>query len=139
MLIPVIVNFGGGTIMYPSETATVAELYAEGGASAIWQNYIRYIGAGALAAGGLISLIRSLPLIFKTFSAALSGVGRSGKSTKRTERELDLRFVIAAVAVLTLALWLIPVIPVTFVGALITVVFGFFFYIFFSILFAISK
>lgn len=127
VLIPVIVNFGGTTIMYPSETASVAELYAEGGASAIWQNYIRYIGAGALAAGGLISLIRSLPLIFRTFRAALSGVGRSGQSTKRTERELDLRFVIAAVAVLTLALWLIPVIPVTFVGALITVVFGFFF------------
>ena len=127
VLIPVIVNFGGATIMYPSETATVAEIYAEGGASAIWQNYIRYIGAGALAAGGLISLIRSLPLIFKTFRAALSGVGQGRKSTKRTERELDLRFVIAAVAVLTLALWLIPVIPVTFVGALITVVFGFFF------------
>ncbi|MGN1305739.1 MAG: OPT family oligopeptide transporter [Oscillospiraceae bacterium] len=127
VLIPAIVNFGGETVMYPSETATVAQLYSEGGASAIWQNYIRYIGAGALAAGGLISLVRSLPLIFKTFRASLSAAGRHGRSTERTERELDFRFVIAAVAVLTLALWLIPVIPVNLVGAIITVVFGFFF------------
>ncbi|MGN0600322.1 MAG: OPT family oligopeptide transporter [Oscillospiraceae bacterium] len=127
VLIPAIVNFGGETVMYPSENATVAQLYSEGGASAIWQNYIRYIGAGALAAGGLISLVRSLPLIFKTFRASLSAAGRHGRSTERTERELDFRFVIAAVAVLTLALWLIPVIPVNLVGAIITVVFGFFF------------
>ena len=127
VLIPAIVNFGGETVMYPSANATVAQLYSEGGASAIWQNYIRYIGAGALAAGGLISLVRSLPLIFKTFRASLSAAGRHGRSTERTERELDFRFVIAAVAVLTLALWLIPVIPVNLVGAIITVVFGFFF------------
>lgn len=127
VLIPVIVNFGGSTVMYPSEAATVSELYASGGASAIWQNYIRYIGAGALAAGGLISLIRSLPLIFRTFRSALSGASASGKGTERTERDLNFKFVAATVAVLTLALWLIPVIPVNLLGALFTVIFGFFF------------
>ncbi|MGN0552259.1 MAG: OPT family oligopeptide transporter, partial [Oscillospiraceae bacterium] len=127
VLIPLIVNFGGSTVMYPSETATVSELYASGGASAIWQNYIRYIGAGALAAGGLISLIRSLPLIIRTFRSALSGASASEKSTERTERELNFKFVAAAVAALTLALWLIPVIPVSLLGALFIVIFGFFF------------
>ena len=47
-------------------------MFAEGGASAIWGSYIRYIGAGALAAGGIISLAKSLPLIIRTFSDAMT-------------------------------------------------------------------
>lgn len=58
VLIPAIITFGGSTILYPG-TKTIADMYAAGGASAIWSSYIRYIGAGAVAAGGIISLIKS--------------------------------------------------------------------------------
>ena len=65
VLIPIILLFGSDLILYPG-TAPIGEIFAEGGASAIWGSYIRYIGAGALAAGGIISLVKSLPLIIKT-------------------------------------------------------------------------
>ena len=51
-LIPAIVIFGGETILYPGDVP-IAEIYAAGGASAIWSKYIRYIGAGAVAAAGI--------------------------------------------------------------------------------------
>ena len=57
VIIPLIVLFGADIILYPG-TEPISEIYASGGASAIWGSYIRYIGAGALAAGGIISLIK---------------------------------------------------------------------------------
>ena len=66
VLIPVIVLFGSQLTLYPG-MEPIGMLYEAGGASAIWENYIRYIGAGALAAGGIISLLKSLPLILQTF------------------------------------------------------------------------
>ena len=128
VLIPLIVMFGENIVMYPSASATVGELYASGGASAIWSNYIRYIGAGALAAGGIISLIKSLPLIARTFVGAVKSINVKGTSgADRTDRDLDMRVVLGAIAVLTLLVWLVPAIPVNPIGALIVVVFGFFF------------
>ena len=127
VIIPLIVMFGENMVMYPSATATIGELYANGGASAIWSNYIRYIGAGALAAGGIISLIKSLPLIVKTFVGAVKSIGLKNSSTERTEKDMDIRIVLGAIAVLTLLVWLVPAIPVNPIGAVIVVVFGFFF------------
>ncbi len=127
VIIPLIVLFGSSIVMYPG-TATIGELFADGGASAIWSSYIRYIGAGALAAGGIISLIKSLPLIIKTFSGAIKSMVGAGAATgKRTDKDLSLLIVIPAIVVLTLLVWLIPTIPVSFLGALIVVLFGFFF------------
>ena len=127
VIIPLIVMFGENIIMYPG-TDTIGNIFAQGGASAIWSSYIRYIGAGALAAGGIISLIKSLPLIIRTFKGAvvsIAGAGASGNS--RTERDLSMKIVIGAIAILTLLVWLVPAIPVTLLGAVIVVVFGFFF------------
>ncbi len=128
VLIPLIVMFGSDIVMYPSETQTVGDIFSESGASGIWSNYIRYIGAGALAAGGIISLIKSMPLIVRTFGDAIKGIGSSsGKSAVRTEQDINIKFVFSSIAVLTLAVWLIPAIPVNLIGALVIVVFGFFF------------
>ncbi len=127
VLIPMIVMFGEGAVIYPSDGATIGELYASGGASAIWSSYIRYIGAGALAAGGIISLIKSLPLIVRTFVGAVKSIGVKGSSAERTDKDLDIRIVLGAIAVLTLLVWLVPAIPVNPIGAVIVVVFGFFF------------
>ena len=127
VIIPLIVLFGENIVLYPG-TETIGTIFAEGGAGAIWGTYIRYIGAGALAAGGIISLIKSLPLIVKTFGGALKGM-TSAKSdtTARTSKDVPMVFVVAAIAILTLLVWLIPVIPVSLLGAFIIVVFGFFF------------
>ncbi len=127
VLIPAIVTFGGDTILYPG-TDTIANMYAAGGASAIWSSYIRYIGAGAVAAGGIISLIKSLPLIVSTFADAIKGMkGNKGDSRVRTDRDLDMRFIGAGVLLMILAIWLLPQIPVTLLGAVLIVIFGFFF------------
>lgn len=127
VLIPMIVLFGSELTLYPG-TAPIGELFAEGGASAIWSTYIRYIGAGALAAGGIISLVKSLPLIVKTFTGALKSMkGAGASSTERTAKDINLKIVIIAILVLTLLIWLIPAIPVSLLGAFIIVIFGFFF------------
>ncbi len=129
VLIPLIVLFGENSVLYPSTDATIGQIFAAEGASGIWSSYIRYIGAGALAAGGIISLIKSLPLIVKTFSGAVKGMSKDalvGGQT-RTSRDLNMKFVVLAVLVLTLLVWLIPAIPVSLIGAIIIVIFGFFF------------
>lgn len=127
VLIPAIVTFGGNTVLYPA-TDTIANVYANGGAGAIWGSYIRYIGAGAVAAGGIISLCKSLPLIVKTFAAAVKGMKNSGSAgTKRTEQDLSMRIIGIGVIVMILVLWALPQIPVSLLGAIIIVVFGFFF------------
>lgn len=127
VLIPAIVSFGGESILYPG-TVPITTLYNEGGASAIWSSYIRYIGAGAVAAGGIISLVKTLPLLFSTFYEAVK-TARSGKekSEKRTERDLDIRFVIGGIILFALLIWLVPALPISFSGAWLVILFGFFF------------
>ena len=121
VLIPMIVFFSG-------ETSEIAQVYAADGASGIWSSYVRYIGAGALAAGGIISLIKSLPTIVKTFGGAMKSVRSGGAAGNlRTDRDMNMKFVIVAILVLTLAVWLVPAIPVSLLGAFIVVIFGFFF------------
>lgn len=127
VIIPLIMLFGQDIILYPG-TATIGQIYAEGGAGSLWGTYIRYIGAGALAAGGIISLIKSLPLIVKTFAGAMKSIsGSKSDSNERTAQDINIKIVLAVIAVLTLLVWLVPAIPVSFVGAVIIVVFGFFF------------
>ena len=127
VLIPLIVLFGGDSILYPGSDP-ISQIFAESGASGIWGSYIRYIGAGALAAGGIISLIKSLPLIVTTFGGAMksmSGAGAAG--TARTDKDINLKVVIGGIVVLTFVVWLLPAIPVSLLGAAVIVVFGFFF------------
>ncbi len=128
VLIPLIVLFGENSVLYPSVDATIGEIFAESGAGGIWGSYIRYIGAGALAAGGIISLIKSLPLIVKTFTGAIKSMSGAGAaSTERTSKDLSIKIVLMAILLLTLLIWLVPAIPVNPIGAIIIVVFGFFF------------
>ena len=127
VLIPLICLFGAEAIIYPG-TATIGEIFASGGAGSIWGSYIRYIGAGALAAGGIISLIKSLPLIIKTFGDAVKGMSSAGSAgNERTSKDISFKIVICAIVVLTLLIWLVPAIPVSLLGAAIIVIFGFFF------------
>lgn len=128
VMIPAIAVFGGDTVLFPAN-CSVAELYAAGGASAIWSNFVRYIGAGALAAAGIISLIKSLPLICKTFASAMKGLKNSTgvNGDDRTSKDLSIKFVLIGVLVVVLAIWLLPPIQAGLVSALLIVLFGFFF------------
>ena len=128
VLIPAIVTFGGDTVLYPG-TDTIAALYEAGGAGKIWGTYIRYIGAGAVACGGIISLIKSLPTIVSTFGASMKDLkGGSGNvEEKRTNKNLDSRILALIVVVVTVTLWLLPAVPVNLLGAILIVIFGFFF------------
>lgn len=128
VLIPAIYLFGSETILFPG-TTTIAEMWAEGGASAIWGSYIRYIGAGAVAAGGIISLIKSLPLIVRTFADAMKGLkgSQSGAAESRTDADMKLPIILALILVIAVLIALVPQVPVNLIGALIIVVFGFFF------------
>lgn len=127
VMIPAIVIFGGETVLYPG-TDTIAQMYATGGASLIWSSYIKYIGAGAVAAGGIISLIKTFPLIVSTFADAVKGMkGGSKKGNLRTNQDLDMRFIILGILAIVIVIWLLPQIPVSILGALLIVVFGFFF------------
>ncbi len=127
VLIPMIVMFGADLILYPG-TDTIANIYAASGASGIWGSYIRYIGAGALAAGGIISLVKNLPLIIRTFRDSVKVMGKSGAAgAERTMQDISMKVVLIAIAILTLLVWLVPAIPVSLIGAIIVVIFGFFF------------
>ncbi len=121
VLIPLIVHFG-------ANDPTITQTFADGGAYGIWGNYVKYIGAGALVAGGFISLVKSMPLIVKTFADAIKGMrDKTAVSNLRTEKDMSFLAVILGVVVLTFLIWLVDVIPVNLVGAIIIVVFGFFF------------
>lgn len=122
VIIPLISLFGGDMVMAPGKDP-ISTL----GASWIWSSYIRYIGAGAVAAGGIISLVKSLPTIVKTFSKAVKGFGHKDANELRTNRDLPLPVVMGGALVIALVIWLLPSVPVSLLGALIIVVFGFFF------------
>ena len=129
VIIPLICLFGPDTWMYPAaEGTTIAQLYANGGASAIWSTYVKYIGAGAIATGGIISLIKSLPLIVTTFRDSMKSMkGSKNTSTERTAQDLPMQFILLGVVAMVFIIWIVPAIPVTLLGAVIIVVFGFFF------------
>ena len=129
VIIPLICLFGPDISLYPAEAGvTVSQLFAEGGASAIWSNYVKYIGAGAIATGGIISLIKSLPLIISTFRDSMKSMkGSQNGGTLRTDKDLPMGIILAGIVAMVFIIWFVPAIPVNFLGALMIVVFGFFF------------
>ena len=130
VLMPMIALFGAVATIFPaSKTVTELLTMEGGGPSALWSNYIKYIGAGAVATGGIISLIKSLPLIIRTFKQAIDSMKNKNAAHKglRTEQDLPIPVLIAVALVIAVLIWLIPTFPVNLIGALIIVVFGFFF------------
>lgn len=122
VIMPLIALFGGDAVIYPG-TDPISTF----GPSDLWGTYIRYIGAGAVAAGGIMSLIKSLPLIVRTFRQAVKGFGAKAGVSDRTTQDLPMNFVFIGIGVLAIFMWLCPVIPVNLLGAIIIIIFGFFF------------
>jgi putative OPT family oligopeptide transporter len=128
VIIPLIATFGEGMRepLFPA-TTTISSM----GAEKIWHYYIRYIGAGAVAFGGIITMLRATPLIFQSVkSAAKQATERGGGAAhlfERTDRDINLRYILGGVAVLAVIIALVHTIPVGILGAALIVVFSFFF------------
>jgi putative OPT family oligopeptide transporter len=99
-------------------------------AAQLWSAYIRYIGAGAVLAAGLITLARTIPTIVSSFRESVKdfGAGR-GAATVRTERDMPMIVVIGGSLLLALFLAIAPRMPMqgNFLAAVLIIVFGFFF------------
>lgn len=124
VLMPAIALFGGDATIFPGEVP-ISQL-APGD---LWDNYIKYIGAGAVAAGGIISLIKTFPLIVRTFKQAMSSMSKkqAQKNALRTEQDIPMPILLILLAVIVMLIWIIPTFPVSPLGSLIVVIFGFFF------------
>ena len=130
VLMPAIALFGGDATIYPG-TESISAMLArpDGGPSALWSNYIKYIGAGAVAAGGMISLIKTFPLIVRTFKQAMASMSKkhAQKNALRTQQDLPMPILLVIILAIVILIWLIPTFPVNPIGSLIIVIFGFFF------------
>ncbi len=126
LIIPLIQFFGGGLA---TPLAPGAVPISEMGPDGIRRAYVLYIGAGAVAAGGIISLVRSLPLIWRGMREGLRDVRSTGggDTCLRTERDLSMKVVGVGVALLVLAIALARPLHMNLVGAALIVVFGFLF------------
>ena len=130
ILIPAITIFGEGieTPLFPATT-----LIRDMSPNEVRNAYVLYIGAGAVATGGIISLIKSFPTIisafrrgFRTFLDSRKG-GNSTASVPRTDRDLPLSVVVFGSLGLVLAIWLAPMLHINAISAVLIVLFGFFF------------
>ena len=124
VIMPLIAAFGGDTIMAPG-TVPISEMAP----AQIWSSYVKYIGAGAVAAGGIISLIKSMPLIVKTVSDNFKSLkeGSKNKGVGRTQTDLSMKTILIAVVAVVLVLVLMPDLPFNILSVLLIIVFGFFF------------
>lgn len=126
VLIPAISYFGGESLSVVADDAGNFIPFNQLDPGTIWSKYVRYIGAGAVAAGGIMSLVKTLPTMVKTFAQAIKGFGKNGNG-KRTDLDLPLKYVLIGVVAIAVLMVLIPSIPVSPLGAVFIVVFGFFF------------
>ena len=120
----------GWMVLMPIVIATVpvaSAMWDAGNVKAVWSGYVRYIGAGTIAVGGFISLVRSLPMFFRTFKSAKGASSEEGSAEGDAKRDLPMKTVIECLLCVVTFIWLVPAVPVSFVGALMIALFGFFF------------
>jgi len=127
VLTPLIVFFGEGlTTVLPPGTKPIADMSP----GEIRGAYILYIAAGAVAAGGIISLLRSLPIILSSIRSGLAdfrAAAAAHTSVLRTDRDLSMKLVGAGILALILAILVAPSLHMNLLGAVLIVVFGFLF------------
>ncbi|MBM4119015.1 oligopeptide transporter, OPT family, partial [bacterium] len=127
LLIPLIKFFGDAI---PGALSPGTIPISEMGPNQIRGAYVLYIGAGAVAAGGIISLGRSLPVIWSGIKEGLRDVGagaRGGADPHRTEHDLPMKFVFGGILAIIVAIVLARPLHMNIVGALLIVLFGFLF------------
>lgn len=126
VIIPLIVEFGATSVaIYPS-TIPIAQM----GPDDIWSNYVRYIGAGCLATGGIYSLLKILPLLYRTIHVSVKELfsGFINRAhLQRTARDISMAWLILGSVAIILILWLVPIFEMNFLTIILLVVLAFFF------------
>jgi putative OPT family oligopeptide transporter len=128
VLIPAIKFFGTGLAspLAPETTRLIKDMSP----GQIRNAYILYIGAGAVAAGGIVSLMRSLPTIWHGMKEGLKDL-RGGASARasmiRTDRDLSMKIVLIGCLALVAVIWAAPALHMNILGAILIVVLGFLF------------
>lgn len=126
VIIPLILTFGqGNTLVYPS-TIPVSQMSADD----IWNHYVRYVGAGALAVGGLLSLFKIAPLLYKTIHVGIKelfGGFYARAHLPRTEKDISMAWLLLGAVAIILLLWLLPTLQMNLVTIVLLVILGFFF------------
>ncbi|MCB9745285.1 MAG: oligopeptide transporter, OPT family [Alphaproteobacteria bacterium] len=131
VIIPLIYAFGGmaAAPVPPETTALIADMDS----FTIWSRYLRYVGAGAVAFGGLFTLIKSTPTLVRSFQLALAALqdSQAGGQVRRTEQELSLKTVGLALLGIALLASFLPLMStggsIGPVAGVAVVVFAFFF------------
>ena len=132
VLIPLITLLGDKlTTVFPPGTKLIGQMSP----GEIWNNYIRYIGAGAVTFGGLVTLVKSIPTIVNAFTDSFKDIkaNRANKHNnvveekERTSKDIPLSIVLGGSLLLIVFMALIPSIPTNFLSSIMVVIFGFFF------------
>ncbi|MEK7833412.1 MAG: oligopeptide transporter, OPT family [Acidobacteriota bacterium] len=128
VLIPAI-KFFGDSLQAPLAPATT--LISDMSPDQVRSAYVLYIGAGSVAAAGIISVIRSMPVIWGSIKSSMSDLrgSQTGSETnlRRTEQDVPIKWVIAGIVVLMVMIMAFRSLQMNFLGALLIVVFGFLF------------
>ena len=126
VIIPLIIEFGlGATAIYPS-TMAIENMSPDD----IWGDYVRYIGVGCLATGGLFSLIKIAPLLYKTIHVSVKELFSGFKEKRhlpRTDQDISLGWLLIGSVVIILFLWLFPTLPMNLLTVVLLVILSFFF------------
>src|SRR3989338_7003162 len=115
----------GKVAIYPS-TIPISQMAADD----IWNHYVRYIGAGSLVIGGILSLLKVLPLIYRTVHVSFKELFKGFKARahlQRTDRDISLSWLILGSIAILLFLWLYPAFPMNFLTVLLLIILAFFF------------
>src|SRR5437660_9135172 len=126
LLIPLIKFFGDAL---PVPLAPGAKLIHDMSPNQIRGAYVLYIGAGAVAAGGVVSLVKALPMIWRSLGGSLKGYGggASGAAAARTDRDIPMKWVLVGCLAIIVAIMLSAPLHMNLLGALLILVFGFLF------------
>lgn len=125
VLIPLIHFFGSSTslVIFPSNTPLSAMTTEQ-----IWSNYIRYIGAGTVAVGGLLSLVKIAPVIGRTVHLSLYELFQGVQAhVKRTDKDISLRYLVIGSLAAIVILSLFPGLSMNVVSISLLIILGFFF------------
>jgi putative OPT family oligopeptide transporter len=126
LLIPLI-KFFGDALSAP--LAPGAKLIHDMSPNQIRGAYVLYIGAGAVAAGGVVSLAKALPMIWRSLRGSLAGygAGAGGKAAVRTDQDIPMKWVLVGCLAIIIAIMLSAPLHMNLLGALLILIFGFLF------------
>lgn len=126
VIIPLIATIGqNNAVIYPAQTPINTMSVAD-----IWSNYVRYIGAGTVAVGGILSLVKIIPLIKKTFINGIQELINQNQKIherSRTDKDISLKWLIIGSISIILFLWLYPGVPLNLLTVVLLTILGFFF------------